>query len=180
MNEFEKYIKSQKEAMDTDEFSLEIWESIEDKLPKKKSKIRYLRWVSTAAAVVLLALFIKDYSFSPSKSPVDFLTENGIDSKAIVLELNKKTTALKHIKIPIEQKEGFEIIIQQLKILDQEYLEYLEHIEQNGYQESIGKQIINYYKTKIEMLDKIQQQIEKINYYETKYNKHSTKVEITI
>jgi len=180
MREFEKYIKTQKDTMDTDEFGIEIWESIEGKLPKKESKIRYMRWIYTAVATVLLAFFIKDYSFSSSKSPVEFLTENGIDSKALVLQLDKKIAALHYIEVPVEQKKDFEIIIQQLKILDQEYHRYLEHLEQNGYQESIGKRIINYYKTKIELLDKIQQQIEKINYYETKYNKKSKKVGITI
>lgn len=174
MNEFEKHIKSQKEAIDTEDFSLEIWERIEKELPKKKQTKVIPIWLATAAAaVILFVLLLGNFQKRNTLSPTEYLSKNGINSWKFVEELNEKTALLKELEIPVDQKSDFETILNQLKILDQEYLEYLEYIEQNGYQESIGERILEYYKTKIMMLDKIQQQIKEINYYETKYNKQS-------
>lgn len=176
MNEFEKYIKSQKEAIDTEDFSLEIWEHIEKELPKKKkTKVISLRWVLTAAAVLLFALLIGNFQQSTTLTPTQYLSKNGINASKFEAELDKKINTLKEVQIPLEQKSDFENALNQLKTLDQEYLEYLEYIEQNGYQENIGERILEYYKTKIMLLDKIQQQIKEINYYEKKYNKQSKK-----
>jgi hypothetical protein len=175
MDEFEKYIKSQKEAINTEDFSLEIWERIEKELPKKrKTKIIALRWSSVAAAaIILLAFIIGNFQTDETMSPAEYLSRNGIDSSEFETELNEKTTLVRLLKVPVDQKSDFESVLNQLKVLDQEYLEYLKFIEQNGYQESIGERILGYYKTKIMLLDKIQQQVKEINYYEKKYNKQS-------
>ena len=104
------------------------------------------------------------------------MSENGIDGLSFFNELNKKNELIKTLRVPINQKRDFEIILRQLKTLDNQYLQYLQLIEQNGYQEHIGERIIEYYKTKIMMLDKIQQQIKEINYYEEKYQKQTKRV----
>jgi len=174
MNEFEKHIKSQKEAMDTDDFTLEIWERLEVELPKKKKPKDFsLWWISAAAAVILIAFLTGVFQKENSLSPAEFLAENGINSSEYVEALDKKMDILKTLEVPVDQKVDFENILNQLKTLDKEYLEYLAYIEQNGYQETVGERILEYYKTKIMMLDKIQQQIKEINYYEKKYNKQS-------
>ncbi|RZN83398.1 MAG: hypothetical protein EVB11_05445 [Winogradskyella sp.] len=174
MNEFEKYIKSQKEAIDTEDFSLEIWSRIEKELPKKrKTKVIPLWWASAAAAVALFAVVLINFETNKALSPAEYLSKNGINSSKFEAQLNEKTALIKKLEVPVGQKSDFETILSQLKTLDQEYLEYLEHIEQNGYQERIGEHILEYYKTKIMLLDKIQKQVKEINYYETKYNKQS-------
>lgn len=174
MNEFEKYIRSQKKAIDTEDFSLEIWDRIEKELPKKRTTKVISLWLASAAAAIIVSIFILgDFQKDTTLSPTEYLSKNGINSSKFVTELNEKTALIKELEIPVDQKSDFKAILNQLKILDQEYLEYLKYIEQNGYQESIGERILEYYKTKIMMLDKIQQQIKEINYYETKYNKQS-------
>lgn len=174
MNEFENYIKSQKDAIDTEDFSLEIWERIENELPKKRRIKVIPLWWTSAAAIILIAFLIGNFQ-NKTLSPNEYLFNNGINTLEIEAALDKKIDTLKEMKVPVNQKRDFEAVLNQLKILDQEYLEYLEYIEQNGYQESVGERIIEYYKTKIKILDKIQQQIKEINYYEKKYNKKSKK-----
>ena len=177
MSDLEKIIQSKKESLDTSDFSAEIWKSIEKQLPKKStSKVRYLWWSAAAILVLSFSVFFGQLELSKSKTPIELLSENGIDGLSFFNELNKKNELIKTLRVPINQKRDFEIILRQLKTLDNQYLQYLQLIEQNGYQEHIGERIIEYYKTKIMMLDKIQQQIKEINYYEEKYQKQTKRV----
>ncbi len=172
MNDFEKFIKSQKEAMDTDDFTLEIWESIDKELPKvAKTKVVSIRWISTVAAAVLIMILIGKVNYNERLNPVKYLEQNGINSAHYVASMDEKMSVLKRLQIPVNQKLHFEDILSQLDNLDKEYLEYIEYIKQNGYQEHVGERILQYYNTKIMMLDKIQHQIKEINYYEQRYNK---------
>jgi len=82
--------------------------------------------------------------------------------------------------IPVSKKADFDLLLGQLKFLDQQYEKYLEDAQNGGYNKGLGLQIIDFYKTKIELLDKIQQEIETIDYYEKKYNKESPKFTLEI
>jgi len=64
--------------------------------------------------------------------------------------------------------------------MDGQFQDYTYYIEKNGYQKFIGEQILNFYTSKIELLDKIQDEIEKINYYEEKIQTSTPKVNIQI
>ena len=91
-----------------------------------------------------------------------------------------KTQKLSNAQIPLDHKADFELLIQQLRTLDEQYEFYLDEWEENGYQELLANRIISYYKTKIELLDRIQEEIETVEYYEKKYDKNSPKVELSI
>ena len=74
----------------------------------------------------------------------------------------------------------FHLLVKQLEFLDGQYQSYIEFIEKNGYQKFIGTQILHYYEAKIELLDKIQFEINKIDEYEIQYNSKTETVHLTL
>jgi len=184
MNSFEKYLKENKAQLDLEPVSPEIWLSIENQVLRKKNKrkVRQMWWISAAATILIGASLALHY-FSGQKNhldPVEFLAAYGLESESFIQQLDAKTKVLNGAKVPAASKEDFDLLLKQLEFLDTQYHDYLQYVEQNGYQEFIGDQILNYYKSKIELLDKIQQEIKKIEYYEQKYQTKSPKVELSI
>lgn len=183
MNEFEKYIRDNKKKLEPDQVDSKVWLSIENEVLRKKNKRSsfYIKALALAAAVLLGGYFM-------------FINLNGgnqsIEAKLIekyqlgeynfTQQVSLKEAQLSKVSIPKDKLEDFQLLLQQLEFLDGQFQDYTEYIEQNGYQEFIGNQIINHYKSKIKLLDKIQQEIEKINYYESKIPSNTEKVQINI
>lgn len=179
MNNFEKYLQANKEKMQLDSVNPEVWLSIENKLLRQKNRknIFYLKLMAAAAvALLLVAVAVGLFSMNQVSNQAEILKKYEPFNQTIT----QKTQQLAAAKIPVDRQEDFQILLQQLQFLDSQYADYLQYIQQNGYQEFIGQQIVQYYKTKIELLDKIQQEIEKINYYEDKFESTSKKVGLQI
>ncbi|MEL6254495.1 MAG: hypothetical protein AAFR87_20975 [Bacteroidota bacterium] len=182
MNTWEKYLRDNKEELDQVELAPEIWLNIENQVLKEKAATsrRLLRWVSLAACLGILLSFGLIFQFSSGKDPLHQLANSGIDSEQYLKEMAIKTRKLSNARIPMDHKADFELLIQQLRALDEQYESYLDELEEHGYQELLANRIISYYKTKIELLDRIQEEIETVEYYEKKYDKNSLKVELSI
>ncbi len=182
MDPFEKFLKNNKEVLDDDQINPEIWLSIENKMLKKRNKSMkiVMRRALSAAAILVLGFLAYQFLWNAQETPEDLLASYGIDHRSYASELEVKTQLIAAASIPISKKEDFDLLLGQLKFLDQQYEAYLESVKKNGYHEGLGKQIIDFYKTKIELLDKIQQEIETINYYEKKYKKASSTVGLEI
>lgn len=182
MNSFEKHIRDNKNQLDMESVNPEIWLSIENKILLQQNRRNrvIIRWISAIAATLLLAVLSLNYLYQSTSDPLEIMAANGLNSQHLVTQVNIKTQALTGVEIPLERKEDFDLLIQQFEFLDAQYRDYLQYVEVYGYQEFIGQQIIHYYKIKIELLDKIQQEIEKINYYENKYHKNSPKAALEI
>ena len=184
MNDFEKYLKDNKRKLDIDQINPELWLAIENTILKEKHQKskRYLRVVSVAAAVLLLGIvswFI--FQLQPRKDiHAQLLEKYGLEVYDFPQQLGVKKQLLVNAQIPADRKEDFMILLNQMKFLDDQYHDYLEYLELNGHQEFIGKQILNYYKNKIELLDKIQSEINKIEEYENKYQMSSPKVNLSL
>jgi len=179
MNNFEKYLQANKEKMQLESVNPDIWLTMENKLLRKKNRknIFYLKLMAAAAAILLLvAVAVGLYAGDTGQDPLVALEQYQPLNQKITL----KTQQLASAKIPVDRQEDFQILLQQVQFLDSQYADYLQYIEQNGYQEFIGQQILQYYKTKIDLLDKIQQEIEKINYYENKFESKSEKIGLQI
>lgn len=182
MNNFEKYIQENKKKLELDYVEPKLWLSIENKLLKKKNRRHrlYLR-IASAAAIFLLGIMTASLFFLSDSNDIqsNLVKKYGIPNE-LPQSINVKIDQLSKAKIPIDRKEDFEILLNQLEFLDAQYQDYLQYIKANGYQKFIGEQILNYYKTKINLLDKIQSEIEKINYYENKYELESPTVGLDI
>lgn len=174
MNKFEKLLKDHKEELNLDSVNPEIWLSIENKVLKRKNRrtILFLRWLSAAAAIALMLWivpqFIEDKNIR--LTPEDLIAQFNLEQNNYPGLIYTKTNQLGDAKIPVDRKDDFKILLDQLEFLDKQYQEYLRYVQDNGYQTFIGKQLANYYETKIELLDKIHSEIEKINSYEATNN----------
>ena len=182
MNAWEKYLRENKEELDQLELKPEIWLNIENQVLKEKAakSRRLLQWVSLAACLGILFSIALIFQFGQQNDPLQQLANSGINSEAYLKEMAIKTQKLSNAQIPLDHKADFELLIQQLRTLDEQYESYLDELEENGYQELLANRIISYYKTKIELLDRIQEEIETVEYYEKKYDKNSPKVELSI
>ena len=183
MNDFEKYIQKNKKQLEPETVNPEVWLTIENQIlqAKNKRKTLYLKVVSVAAVFLLgLFLFKGNVFQGESNSEKELLAKYGLEKYNFTQQVNMKKQALSKAMIPTTTQEDFKVLLQQLEFLDKQYHDYLKYIEKNGYQEFIGTQILNYYKSKIELLDKIQKEIQKINYYENKYPSDEKKVGLQI
>ncbi len=183
MKEFEKYLKDNQQKLELDgDLNPEIWLSIENRVLKRKNKRNrlFIKWISAAAAILLLGIIALSGIFQTSSNPSSILAQYGIDSQEFTQQVALKTKVLANAKIPINRKEDFDILLSQLQFLDTQYHDYLQYIETNGFQPFIGQQIIHYYQAKIDLLNKIQQEIEKINYYEKKYPSNQPNMRLNI
>lgn len=183
MKDFEKFLKDNQQKLELeDELNPEIWLSIENRVLKRKNKRNrlYLRWITAAAAALLLGLIALGGIYQQSSDPNKILAQYGINNQQFNQQITNKTKVLASAKIPINRQADFNILLNQLRFLDAQYQDYLQYIETNGFQPFIGQQIMHYYKAKIDLLDKIQQEIEKINYYEKKYQSNGPSVSLNI
>ncbi len=183
MNDFEKYIQDNRKQLEPKEVNPTIWLSIENEILRKKERRKtiYLK-VASIAAVIMFGLLISKFVFfaAPTNLERDLLSKYGLEKYNFPEQVNVKKATLTSALIPANRKEDFKVLIQQLEFLDEQYHNYLVYINKNGYQEFIGNQILNYYKSKIQLLDKIQSEIEKVNYYENKFPTEEKKVELEI
>ena len=183
MKEFEDYLKDNRQKLEIEgDLNPEIWLSIENRVLKRKNKRNslFIKWISAAAAILLLGVIVLSGSFQTGKDSSSLLAKYGIDNQEFTQQVALKTKVLANAKIPINRKEDFDVLLSQLQFLDAQYQDYLQYIETNGFQPFIGQQIIHYYQAKIDLLNKIQQEIEKINYYEKKYQSNHPSVPLNI
>ncbi|MFK7770573.1 MAG: hypothetical protein AB8F94_00485 [Saprospiraceae bacterium] len=183
MNNFEKHLRNNRKQLESKEVNPQIWLSIENEIlrTKEKRKTIYLKIVSIAA-VIILGLFIATFGLLGSSNNLekDLLSKYDLEKYNFPEQVHVKKATLASAMIPSTKQEDFKVLLQQLEFLDEQYNDYLAYIEKNGYQKFIGEQILNYYKSKIELLDKIQSEIGKINYYEKKFPSNEKKVELEI
>ena len=183
MKNFEKYLKDNQQKLELEgDLNPEIWLSIENRILKRKNKRNqlFIKWITAAAAILLLGVIALSGVFSNHNDPSSLLAQYGIDNQEFTQQVALKTEVLAKAKIPINRKEDFDILLNQLQFLDTQYRDYLQYIETNGFQPFIGQQILHYYQSKIDLLDKIQQEIEKINYYEKKYQSNQPNMPLNI
>lgn len=183
MNDFEKYIQQHKKQLEIDEVNPEIWWSMENELLRQKNRKNklYIRWMAAAAAVLvgIIALGVL-YSGAQQSTDQQILAQYGLDQQKLPQQVALRKAVLAKAKIPLDRKADFDLLLTQLEFLDAQYHDYLQYVEQHGYQDFIGQQILHYYKTKIELLDKIQYEIKKIDDYDNPYHQNSPKVQLDI
>ena len=181
MNKFEKYLKANKEHLEPQEVNDKVWLATENELLHKKSHrlIRLARY-GAAAAIALIVGLLLWMNQGRMTSEEALLSRFNLSEHNFTQQIAIRKQKLAKATIPKDQLEDFQILLQQLEFLDGQFDDYLQYIDQNGYQDFIGDQIINHYKTKIKLLDKIQSEIEKIHYYESKKPSSSESVEINL
>ncbi len=181
MNNFEKHLQDNKERLEPKELDPKIWLSIENEMLKQKSSrvIRLAKYMAAASIALFIGMFVF-MNQQQMTSEEKLLSQFNLSEYKFTQQVASRKQKLANTTIPKDKLEDLQILLQQLEFLDKQFQDFVDYIDENGYQEFIGNQIINHYKSKIKLLDKIQQEIEKINYYENKKPSNSEPVEIKI
>ena len=169
MTELEKYLRNEKDRFDLQDVNPNIWLNIENDILRQRQgkNQRTIRILGVAAALASLLILVP--TLLPSKSavtPEEVLANYNLENHNYPQHINIQLSALQEARIPEIHAADFQILIDQLEFLDDQYREYLKYIQEHGYQQYVGKQLSHYYETKIELLDKIQTEVKKINKYE--------------
>ncbi len=184
MSDFEKYIKQHKHKMDVNQTNPEIWNGIENKMfdTTNKKNHTYLKIISMIAALFLLGfiLFKLQFERTITEIPSELFVQYGFENQNIEETLNKKTTLISNTEFPILYKHNFQQLYNQVKYLDETYKPKVDYLQHKEYDENIAKEVLSYYKTKSEILDKILMEVKKINTNEKKYNINYEKSKIII
>ncbi len=183
MNDFEKYILENKRQLEPKKVDPKVWLAVENEILKGKNK--RFQYLIKALILGIILSFVAYFFYSNihQNQPLDeerILAQYDLTQYNFTQQVNIKKQQLAKASVPQDKIEDFQILLQQLEFMDGQFQDYLQYIEENGYQEFIGDQILNFYKSKIELLDKIQKEVEKINYYENLQPSNSDKVEIQI
>ncbi len=182
MNDFEKYIKQHKHKMDVDQVNPKIWDNIEkqifDIIPEKNYK--YLKVISTMAAVFLLGFLLFKFDNNTTEIPTKLLAQYGFENQNIEETLNKKATLIRNTEFPVLYRDNFQQLYNQVKYLDESYRQKVTYLYTKEYDENIAKEVLKYYKTKSEILDKILKEVKKIKINEKNYNINYEKSRIVI
>jgi len=160
-NNFEQYLKDHRSDLDVDQPDEEmIWEGIKKDLGsnQKKKLSLYVFSRSIAAALVLL---VAGYTMF-------FVFNNDQDEKPSLAAIDHKLAAKEQTYIELvglKEKEAFRkngiqdvIIIElcnELKIVEEIYIEALSDLRKNGYNEKTIHIIFDTYEKKIDILEKI-------------------------
>lgn len=168
MNDFEKYLQKNKHKLEPDGVDAKVWLAVENKMLKDSNKRTNFYIKAFLVALVLLIGGYLAYQAN-KKAPLNeekIIAALDLTKYNFAQQISDKKQQLAKATVPQDKLESLEILLHQLEFMDGQFQDYRLYIEQNGYQEFIGEQILNFYKTKIELLDRIQQEVEKINYYE--------------
>ncbi len=183
MNDFEKYLQDNKQKLEPDHIDQRVWLSIENEILRAKNKRIKLFVKALAAGILLLIGSYALHSYHHQNLPPGeerILAEYDLTKYEFTQQVSFKKQALLKATVPQDKIDDLQILLQQLEFMDGQFQDYRLYIEENGYQEFIGDQILNFYKSKIELLDKIQKEVEKINYYEKLQPSSSKAVDIEI
>lgn len=175
MNDFESQLRKAAIERPIEQPSRKVWLGVKHDLATHRKKIqrrRNLRWLLAASIAALLCAGL---IFYPSENKEDtILAQYGLVQHNFPMKIKQRIAAMSGTRIPKQQAQHLAVLKDQLYFLDAQYQNYLEYIEKNGYQEFIGKQIQNYYEIKIELLERIQIEIEK---FKIDRNEKDTKIE---
>lgn len=169
MTELEKYIIKNKGLLEPTEIRDNVWLSIENELLEEINKNNH-RLIKTLIAGLILVLIgaciIYKTSSENTINEETIIAEYDLKNYNFLHEVDTRINQLVNLSIPENQHENVQNLLRQLEFMDGQYEDYLNYIELNGYQEFIRDQLLEFYNSKIDLLDKIHEEIEKINYYE--------------
>ena len=188
MEKFEQFFKENRLRLDTEDLDNASWKNIENSFKQHKRR-RLYRQIYVAASIIIILglssmLFNSDNSDKISEKQIsifnDFSPELAEQEVSYMKLINNKIDLIKEQKIPKENAELFEGFIEQLKVIDKQYELYKTEIKENGYNEDLIQQIIYNYQLKLNVLQMLQSEINKINNLtkKNKDEKNTIKIEI--
>ena len=143
------------------------WVAIGNKMRKQKSKRRFLYW--SMAALVLLFLGMAELLFVQENAATnDYYTQTTLELNetkfyyaGLIDEKFNQITKTKNL-----DKEYFQLFFDEMLRLDQEYKMYLTDSKTYGFQEDIVRAMIENQRRKLQLLNRLENEIQKVQNYE--------------
>jgi len=186
MNGFEKIIKEKSQDFGDIKVEADIWNSIESELLRqKKSRIRMAIRIAASFLFVITSAVIFKYILLPGHSDISLiLSENHIvplDLKNdFNMDIQKKLQVLRTYEIPVSLKSNFAILIKEFHALDKNDQPLDKSFGIYANSQSSENQLLNNYRLKLKILERIEAEIIKINKIEKDNNYENKKVLLPI
>ncbi len=172
MDEFERQIRRHRSDLDAveDLSTQELWSGIEERMTGRTSgkRIRgYQRWLAAATILLVFALGLayvgwQDEENLPQRLS-DLSPELAKQETAFLQTISAKEAAL---KIEELDRETFAPFFEELTILDSIQAGYLRELPEYGTNERLLNTIIRYYELKIQILEQLENDLAKQQYYD--------------
>lgn len=182
MNNFEQFLKDKNKGSVKIKLDPDIWNTIENELIKgRNNKNRF--FIPLAASFLIIIVFgtIIRFAFLQSNSEKEFTlseysVELGLLEKDFKRDIHNKVLVLRESKIPLSLKSNFNFLVDEFYTLDNNYKNSIDNIKLSPLNEFLQNEIIKHYKNKLKILDRIQEEIYKINKIEKENNYENKKV----
>ncbi len=128
-----------------------------------------VRKLSIIAASLLTGVFLI-FSFNSSNQSSYF------EENKYAVEVSEKIIQVKNMQFPLNYKSDLNQLVNQIYYLDKQAQPKIDYINNQNYEEYINQQVLEYYQTKSQLLDKLIFEIRRIN---TNENFNITNKQIT-
>ncbi len=183
MKDFEKYIKDNQRKLDLDTINPKVWQSIEAGINGKKGKVFFLRKsIIGLTAAILVGVFCYQWFGNDQKEsfPPHLLEDYGFKDSNVNDLLDTKINVIRKASIPVAYKNDLEMLLGQVANLDQHFAGKIKQLKLANSETELNREVLEYYKTKSEILDKVIDEIQKINSNEEEYQIRSEKTGIQL
>ncbi len=169
MDNLEKYIKENRLLIDTENLSENFKNRLQEiiHIQKRKQTLKRIYWLAAASLILFSFLWLKN---KDKYSPTLYYNTQEISTKKLSQEehyyvrlINQKISGIENENIKKENIIYFNSFILQLKNLDKQYELCQKQIEKQGYTQELIQQTIYIYQLKLNVLQMMQIEINKIN-----------------
>jgi len=182
MSEFEKYLKEHQAKLEVDSVKPEIWVGIENQILKQSSSktAKRLGLVSIAAIMMLAFIIYQNFS-SKNEVPTELLAQYGLEQMAdIDKHIDSKIQLIKQTPVSKNHKDDVQLLLNQVAFLDELYQAKIDKTKSDKHSELLTSLLLEYYKNKSELLEKVLNEINKINTNEKEYKITNEKLPLNI
>lgn len=187
MDKFEQFFKENRLNLDVEPLSEKFQEKMFAELQARKKRVHLNSWMAAAGiALLFIAGTIVNRMNHQNTQLSDTLSDNNqfVQQASLInpyqTEIETSVRLISEQTVPSEYLTLFQDFILQLQIIDKQEVVYKKQIEKYGYSEDMIQQIQYNYELKLLVLQKLQNEIKKINHL-TKNSYHEyEKVPLTL
>jgi hypothetical protein len=182
MTEFEQYIKEKASKINMDPVDPALWDSIEKELGvRKKHTINQILSIAASVLILVATSIILKNTLSPSKSIHEgFIASNNTELQSLEadlrMDIDQRIAMLKTWNIPLSLKSNFKFLIDEFYNLDFDFPMTGKDTFMPANDQMLQEQLVNHYTMKRKILERIEQEILKINKIQKDNHNESKKI----
>lgn len=182
MNGFENFLKDNRQRLNREvDSDKDLWSEIEFRLHRRKQhQIRFITGIAASLAIIIALTAIVKVSMmqkaeNSSNLPLYAYSKAYGETEFEYLEaISYQTQLINQTNVSSDQVHRLNSYLTGLKALNEAYDEYNKIIKREGCNEIMMQLVIDNYKRRIELLQSLRAEIQKINSYENNNKKKQT------